>query len=827
MLAVLLAGSAPALPAPPPSDLVEVVVTLPEPPLAEAVTADRALAAHAVREHRLDVRTPASTTYLRTLASAQRSLEARIGELVPSARVTWHYGVVADGMAVVVPRSKLSRLRRVAGAAHVYPSFTYHSLLDRSTVLIGAPTIWGPTLQSAGQGVKIAIIDDGIDPHHPFFNPAAFTMPPGYPLGNKAYTSAKIIVARAFPPPASPSVPRSPAASLPFDPGASDHAMHVAGIAAGDHDVVANAAGISTAVLSGVAPDAYLGNYKVLTTPTAGGVGLDGNSPEIVAGIEAAVRDGMDVINLSIGEPEIPLSEDIVVQALDGAAAAGVVPVVAAGNDYDTLGNGTVSSPATAPAAITVAAVTNRRGTAVPDVIASFSSGGPTGLSLQLKPDVSAPGVGILSSFPTSEGSWAILEGTSMAAPHVAGAAALLRQRHPAWTVAQIKSALVLTGDPVYSDSGHTLETATTREGGGLVDLPHADTPLVFASPTNVAFGLMQPGKTAAQTIALTDAGGGAGLWSAVVSPQGNPAGVTVSVTPTIAVPGSLTVSANVAVTAPEEDATGFVLLSNGTVTRRIPYWLRVEKPMLPLDPTTPLTRPGVYSGNTSGRAANVTSYRYPDDPEPLDVAASLPGPEQVFRVTLKRKAANLGVAVLSEAPGVHIAPRIVMNSDENRLGGYAALPIVLNPYTSQFEAAKPVVAVIAPLPGTYDIVFDTTAAQYAGKFTFRFWIDDTTPPTATLASPSVTRSQAVRVRVVDSGSGVDPDSLRVKVDGKAAAFRYSATSGIVAVTGGSRSAGKHTIVVTASDYQEAKNMENVGPILPNTTTLRTSFVAR
>ena len=86
------------------------------------------------------------------------------------------------------------------------------------------------------------------------------------------------------------------------------------------------------------------------------GFGLNGNSPEIVAGIEAAVRDGMDVINLSLGEAEIDPSRDIVARALDGAAAAGVVSVVAAGNDYEELGAGSVSSPGSSSRAITAAA---------------------------------------------------------------------------------------------------------------------------------------------------------------------------------------------------------------------------------------------------------------------------------------------------------------------------------------------------------------------------------------------------------------------------------------------------------------------------------------
>ena len=181
--------------------------------------------------------------------------------------------------------------------------------------------------------------------------------------------------------------------------------------------------------LSGVAPHAYIGNYRVLTIPTSD-FGLDGNSPEIVAGIEQAVRDGMNVINLSLGEPEMTPSRDIVVQAIDAAAKAGVVPVIAAGNDFDVLGPGSIDSPGSAPMAITAAAATKG------GVIAEFSSGGPAPISLGLKPDVSAPGVGILSSVPRRDGLWQYFDGTSMAAPHVAGAAALLLERHPTWTVA-------------------------------------------------------------------------------------------------------------------------------------------------------------------------------------------------------------------------------------------------------------------------------------------------------------------------------------------------------------------------------------------------------
>jgi subtilisin family serine protease len=818
--ALLAVAAAPAVAPRQAAQMVEVVVTLPEPSLAEALAGDRALAARGRPPSRPDLASARNAAYLRKLTAIQRVLATRIAKAVPKAHVRWRYGVVLDGLAVVLPRSQAARLKRMRGVAAVYPSVTYHQLLDRSPALIGAPTIWGPTLATAGQGTKIGIIDDGIDQLHPFFNPAGFTMPAGFPKGNKAFTTAKVIVARSFPPAASTVARQSRFAAAPFDPVDSDHATHVAGIAAGDHGVQATLDG-ATAVLSGIAPAAYLGNYKVLTTPTEG-LGLDGNSPEIAAGIEAAVRDGMDVINLSIGEPEIEPARDLVVRAIDAAALMGVVPVVAAGNDYDAFGNGTIESPGNAPAAITVAAVTNRRNVP-PDVIADFSSGGPTPISLQLKPDVSAPGVGVLSSFPRHDGLWTTLSGTSMAAPHVAGSAALLRQRHPSWTVEQIKSALVLTGDPVYTAPTKATETTSIREGGGLIDLPRADDPRVFATPTGISFGLVRPGNSVSQSIALTDAGGGAGMWTIVVQQQQAGAAVTYAAPETVAVPGTLTITATVPGTAAEQDLTGFVVLANGNQLRRIPYWLRVEQPRLGLEAHRTLSRTGTYAGNTAGKPSDVNAYRYPDNPAPVGVATQLQGPEQVFRVVVNRPIANFGVALLSESNGARITPRIVVAGDENRLVGLTGLPLALNPYLERFESPEPVAAAVLPALGAYDIVFDTPSAARAGRFTFRFWIDDTRPPTISLLSRS-TANGKLRVNIADDGSGVDPASLSARIDTRPVRVAFSAGTGVAMISTGRLSTGRHQLVVRASDFQELKNMEDVAGILPNTRLLRTTF---
>src|SRR5262249_50991467 len=205
-----------------------------------------------------------------------------------------------------------------------------------------------------GEGIKIGIVDDGVDPANPFFNPSSYSYPAGFPKGLSRWVSPKVIVARVFPGPGSGAGGR-----LALDPAASFHATHVAGIAAGDAGTRSprGSGHPPTCGLSGVAPRAYLGNYRVFTVPTPDG--YVANTPEIVAAFESAVRDGMDVINFSGGGPATEPSNDALLDAVHNVAAAGVVPVIAAGNDRDSYGLGTVGTPGTAPDAITVAAVSN------------------------------------------------------------------------------------------------------------------------------------------------------------------------------------------------------------------------------------------------------------------------------------------------------------------------------------------------------------------------------------------------------------------------------------------------------------------------------------
>jgi subtilisin family serine protease len=801
MLAFASSLSAAAAPTPD-GRLVEVIVGLDAPPLAlahpvaTARTGGRGL---------LSMRAASSVAYLRALENAQSHVELRIEQALPASTVRWHYRTVLDGIAVVLPATQIGRLAHVPGVARVYPSYTYTAQADTTPQQIRATALWGEGLATAGTGMKIGIIDDGVDPSHPYFDPAGYTMPAGFPKGDAAYTTAKVIAARSFP---APEVTWKYSAT-PFDPELSEHATHVAGIAAGNSGVVADTIR-GRPRLSGVAPRAYIGNYKVLTVPTPA-VGLNGNSPEIVAGIEAAVQDGMDVINLSLGEPEVDPSRDAVAMALDAAAAAGVVPVVAAGNDHDDLGRGSIGSPGTSARAITVGAVTTAR-SAPADRYVSFSSVGPTAQTLRLKPDVSAPGADVVSSVPGHLGLWASFSGTSMATPHVAGLAALLVERHKSWTPEQVKSALELTGDPVRPTSGSG-EVPTTFEGGGRVNGVRANAPLVFARPTAVSFGLVGRGGRATRSVLLTDAGGGAGMWKVSLLRRSGVA--RIAVPGRVKVPGRLRVKARGATVTPE--ATGFIVLRRGAAVRRIPFWLSIVAPKLARERPTPLRRPGVYKASTAGRPALVSSYRYPDDPTGLGLPRALAGPERVFRVSLTRAAANLGVAVLSQGAHADVTPRIVRGANENRLAGIPALPLVINPYLDRLYKPEPVSSVQLPARGVYEIVFDSRTRSGAGAFTFRFWVDDTEPPTiSTLPAPA----GSARFSVRDGGSGVDPSSLAVTVDGTHVPFSFTESTGTLTIP---TVRGTHTVVVEAADYQETKNNENVAQILPNTS--RASFV--
>ena len=207
------------------------------------------------------------------------------------------------------------------------------------------------------------------------------------------------------------------------------------------------------------------------------------------------------------------------------------------------------------------------------------------------------------------------------------------------------------TGRPVR-DAETDGETLTTREGGGLVNLPVADNPLVFVKPSVVSLGApprrhnpARPGgrhrrRRRRRTVErLAPATGLARRREAHGSLRRS------------ACPAASKLVAEAEQTATEQDLTGFVVLQRGNATRRIPFWLRTTRVKLG-PPARVLTKQGRYEGNARNGKANVTSYRYPDDPTGLGVSNSLPGPEQVFRVRVGRGAANVGVRITRQPQG-------------------------------------------------------------------------------------------------------------------------------------------------------------------------------
>ena len=256
---------------------------------------------------------------------------------------------------------------------------------------------------------------------------------------------------------------------------------------------------------------------------------------------------------------------------------------------------------------------------------------------------------------------------------------------------------------------------------------------------------------------------------------------------------------------------------------RRIPFWFRVTAPALP-KPARALAGPGAYRGSTAGRPGRVSTYRYPDRPADFGFATTLNGPEQVFRVRLQRSAVNFGVVITQRAPGVRVEPRVVYAGDENRLTGLAGLPFNGNPYLRGYGEVVLAAGAILPKAGNYDVVFDSGARAGAGAFAFRFWLNDITPPALALASRTA-RGGELSVSVSDRGSGIDPASVLVEVDGREVSGRLDQGRLTIPVSG--LPAGRHTLLVQVSDYQETRNMENSGRLLPNTGTLRTTFAVQ
>jgi subtilisin family serine protease len=768
--------------------------------------------------------------------------------------------------------------------------------------------------------------------------------------------------------------------------------------------------------LSGVAPRVHVGNYRVFNVPLPLGGCCSGNTPEIIAAFEAAVADGMDIINFSGGGPQTDPRRDAMIEAIANVSRAGVVPVISAGNDRDFFGLGTVGSPGTAPDAISVGATANAhvfgsalqvvspnvpalsqvpfvtgsggvpptwestnqrlvdvgtingtdgkpvsrllcaasgdpnnvRSTTLPagslrgaialvtrgnctydskasraqaagavgtifaddrpgdpgfpltsanggmvsdldgarlrqamagnggavtvrvsravqidlevptgwaGVPTSFSAGGLTPFGHALKPDIAAPGAQILSStlieFAGDE--YAFLDGTSFSAPHVAGLAALLVQRHPSWTPKQVKSALMSTAGPAFGNTALTQEASVLVEGAGLARVSEADHPVVFTDPQSLSFGYLS--ATAGATsrtiqLAVSDAGDGAGTWQVEVQAQSASAGATVEAAPVTLGPGGtavMQVVARVSAGAVAGDNFGFLVLRRGGIARRVPYAFSVTRSGLAGSPVTPLKR--TQRGDTRSGEDRARVYRWPTAPFGIislfgaDTNVNDVGAEKVYSIDIPQGVVNAGAVITQPALNVRapiqslltsnapVHPWFLGSLDENDVLGYAGIPANANSLMPDFIFNVGAAGVVFPPAGRYYVVVDSgrdpfTNRSLAGRYVLRSWVNDVKPPNVKVLTTRISAGRpSIVARVGDAKSGVDPLSLLLLVGtAQIGATRFDAETGIAVFPipreENPLRAGTEFLRVVASDFQEAKNIADTGPgsnPMPNT----------
>lgn len=360
--------------------------------------------------------------FFANLSDSIKNKNSEINGAIESENSSISFNTSVNALVLNLDSDEVKKVQKMSGVKNIDQVKIYHINLMDSVPLIGADKIWNgsypggqPNVGFTGKGVKIGIIDTGIDYTHSdlggCFGPSCHVAG-GYDFVNKDHD--------------------------PMDD--MGHGTHVADIAAGK------------GTPKGVAPDATLFAYKVCDS--------NGNceTSNILAAIERSIdpnqdkdfSDHMNVINISLGGEGNP--EDSQSTAVNNAVKAGIVVVVSAGNSGPW--ENSIGSPGTAKDAITVGASDKN------DKYASFSSRGLVtwkkangNQGIELKPDIMAPGVDICAArwgqafaqegkSCSNDDKHIAISGTSMAAPHVSGEAALILEKNPDWSPLEIKAAI-------------------------------------------------------------------------------------------------------------------------------------------------------------------------------------------------------------------------------------------------------------------------------------------------------------------------------------------------------------------------------------------------
>ena len=595
------------------------------------------------------------------LAAERNTFKKWLKQHAPKAKVVKGYDIALNAVSVKLNGTRLKAIRKSPLVVRARLQGLYHPTADDPDLsLISAMEAWaaaGQTAETAGDGVKVGVVDTGIDITHPCFSDAGY--PDHLQLGDRRFTNNKVVAARVF---------YNKAKSRGFTAEAiGDHGTHVAGTIACNYDTAATVNGVDIPYgISGVAPRALLGNYNVFPADV-----VNARSEDILNAIEAAYVDGMDIVNMSLGGPASGI-KDLLTMAVDNLDKAGMVFAISAGNEGP--GHYTVGSPGSAARALTAGASTVPHFVGAPlsvdgstygvaagdfpvvesdltaplgvafngtdlsnacsplpaasldgaialisrgactfsqkirnaedagavaaivvnnvagdptamalggianeptipaymasladrdalmaadgmsatigadnayfsttnaDIMAGFSSQGPTDVDFRVKPDAVAPGVNVLSSIPQSYcdknvDCFAFFQGTSMASPHLAGAAAIVRQAHPDWPAWAVRSAIVNTADTGrlfdYRD-GTTVVTDVNVTGAGIANVESAVEATALLAPVSVSFGATPSGsgQTKSVRVTLLNAGDSDVEWTVGIEPYGSATGVQFS----------------------------------------------------------------------------------------------------------------------------------------------------------------------------------------------------------------------------------------------------------------------------------------------------------
>ncbi|WP_026361196.1 S8 family peptidase [Amycolatopsis nigrescens] len=450
-----------------------------------------------------------------------------------------------------------------SGIKKVWLDGVRRAALDKSVPQIGAPAAWEAGY--TGEGVKVAVLDTGVDQTHP-------------DLADRETAEQNF----------------SDAADSVDHFG---HGTHVA-------STIAGTGAKSGGKYRGVAYDAQLIDGKVLND------GGSGAESWIIAGLQWAAEQGADIANLSLGGGDTPELDPLEEAVNELSAEHGTLFVIAAGNSGPSKGS--VGSPGSADAALTVGAVDRD------NAIAPFSSRGPRVGDGAIKPDITAPGVGIVAALhsdgvigPPVEEGYTALSGTSMATPHVAGAAALLAQQHPDLTGQQLKGLLTASAKP-------TDGLTPFDQGSGRVDSAKALTQTLTSAPNSLGFGVQQwphdDDQPVTKEVSYTNSGTEPvelNLELAATGPDGAPAPAGVfAVSPSkLTVPAGGKASAKVVgdtKTAPLDGTySGTLIASAGDAAVRTPVAIDREVESYDLDLNL-LDRAGAATGNGLITLANI-----------------------------------------------------------------------------------------------------------------------------------------------------------------------------------------------------------------------------